>query len=155
MPHPPLPSTQSAVLAIETTAARHGREVSTSHDIGRDRTFAGLVGADGTGAGTGPGADEFAAIPHEALVEIAGPPEVTVRLFVHDEALVTVDGVAFDVPRDSVPAFLNSLWTGLVHVRQRVFPPSCTMIVTVPGEPSYREAVTLLTLTPWLAGRIR
>ncbi|MFB8237993.1 hypothetical protein ACFC58_15730 [Kitasatospora purpeofusca] len=153
MPHPPLPSTQSAVLAIEATAARHGRELSTSHDIGRDRTFAGLVGADG--AGPGPGADEFAAIPHEALIEIAGPPEVTVRLFVHDEALVTVDGVAFDVPRDSVPAFLNSLWTGLVHLRQRVFPPSCTMIVTVPGEPSYREAVTLLTLTPWLAGRIR
>ncbi|MEK2493268.1 hypothetical protein WN990_27305 [Kitasatospora purpeofusca] len=151
MPHPPLPSTQSAVLAIEATAARHGREVSTSHDIGRDRTFAGLVGADGAGAG----ADEFAAIPHEALVEIAGPPEVTVRLFVHDDALVTVDGVAFDVPRDSVPAFLNSLWTGLVHLRQRVFPPSCTMIVTVPGEPSYREPVTALTLTPWLAGRIR
>ncbi|MFB7380169.1 hypothetical protein ACFC26_30680 [Kitasatospora purpeofusca] len=149
MPHPPLPSTQSAVLAIEATAARHGREVSTGHDIGRDRTFAGLVGADGAGP------DELAAIPHEALVEIAGPPEVTVRLFVHDEALVTVDGVAFDVPRDSVPAFLNSLWTGLVHVRQRMFPPSCTMIVTVPGEPSYREAVTLIDLTPWLAGRIR
>ncbi|MFB8171565.1 hypothetical protein ACFC60_26845 [Kitasatospora purpeofusca] len=149
MPHPPLPSTQSAVLAIEATAARHGREVSTGHDIGRDRTFARLVGADGAGP------DELAAIPHEALVEIAGPPEVTVRLFVHDEALVTVDGVAFDVPRDSVPAFLNSLWTGLVHVRQRMFPPSCTMIVTVPGEPSYREAVTLIDLTPWLAGRIR
>ncbi|MFE6745165.1 hypothetical protein ACFVGM_04870 [Kitasatospora purpeofusca] len=149
MPHPPLPSTQSAGLAIEATAARHGREVSTGHDIGRDRTFAGLVGADGAGA------DELAAIPHEALVEISGPPEVTVRLFVHDEALVTVDGVAFDVPRDSVPAFLNSVWTGLVHLRQRVFPPSCTMIVTVPGEPSYREAVTLIGLTPWLAGRIR
>ncbi|KOV36860.1 hypothetical protein ADK60_05765 [Streptomyces sp. XY431] len=149
MPHPPLPSTQSAVLAIEATAARHGREVSTSHDIGRDRTFAGLVGADGAAA------DELAAIPHEALVEIAGPPEVTVRLFVHDEALVTVEHVPFDVPRDSVPAFLNSLWTGLVHLDQRVFPPSCTMIVTVPGEPSYREAVTALTLTPWLARRIR
>ncbi|WP_328958360.1 hypothetical protein [Kitasatospora purpeofusca] len=149
MPHPPLPSTQSAVLAIEATAARHGREVSTSHDIGRDRTFAGLVGADGAGA------DELAAIPHEALVEIAGPPEVTVRLFVHDEALVTVEHVPFDVPRDSVPAFLNSFWTGLVHLEQRVFPPSCTMIVTVPGEPSYREPVTALTLTPWLARRIR
>ncbi|MFJ4090871.1 hypothetical protein ACIPYS_04750 [Kitasatospora sp. NPDC089913] len=151
MPHPPLPSTQSAVLAVEAMAARHAREVSTTHDIGRDRTFAGLVGTDAAGAG----ADELAAIPHEALVEIAGPPEVTVRLFVHDEALVTVEHVPFDVPRDSVPAFLNSVWTGLVHVRQRVFPPSCTMIVTVPGEPSYREPVTALTLTPWLTRRIR
>ncbi|MFJ8436325.1 hypothetical protein ACIQ9P_33995 [Kitasatospora sp. NPDC094019] len=149
MPHPPLPSTQSAVLAIEATAARHGREVRTSHDIGRDRTFAGFVGGDGAGA------DELAAIPHEALVEIAGRPEVTVRLFVHDEAVVTVEHVPFDVPRDSVPAFLDAVWTGLVHLRQRTFPPSCTMIVTVPGEPSYREAVTALTLTPWLAARLR
>ncbi|WP_344335800.1 hypothetical protein, partial [Kitasatospora putterlickiae] len=99
--------------------------------------------------------DELAAIPHEALVEIAGVPEVTVRLFVHDEAVVTVDQIAFDVPRDSVPAFLNSVWSGLVHLKQRVFPPACTMIVTVPGERSYREAVTLYTLTPWLAGRLR
>ncbi|MFE6870193.1 hypothetical protein ACFVFS_27025 [Kitasatospora sp. NPDC057692] len=149
MPQDPLPSTQSAVLAIEAMAARHGRSVRTSHDIGRDQTFAGLVGGDGGGS------DELAAIPHEALVEISGPPEVTVRLFVHDDAVVTVDTIAFDVPRDSVPAFLNSVWTGLVHLRQRVFPPSCTMIVTVPGEPSYREAVTLYTLTPWLAGRLR
>ncbi|MEV6973783.1 hypothetical protein [Kitasatospora sp. NPDC093806] len=150
MPHPPLPSTQSAVFAIEAMAARHGREVRTGHDIGRDQTFAGLVGADG-----GSGADKLAAIPHEALVEIAGTPAVTVRLFVHDEAVVTVDHIPFDVPRDSVPAFLNSVWTGLVHLKQRLFPPACTMIVTVPGEPSYREAVTLPILTPWLAGKIR
>ncbi len=149
MPHPPLPSTQSAVLAIEAMAARHGREVSTAHDIGRDRTFAGLVGADGGGA------DELAAVPHEALVEIAGPPAITVRLFVHDEAVVTVENIPFDVPRDSVPAFLNSVWTGLVHLKQRLFPPSCTMIVTVPGEPSYREAVTLPTLSPWLVRKLR
>ncbi|MFB7469616.1 hypothetical protein [Kitasatospora sp. NPDC056184] len=149
MPHDPLPSTQSAVLAVEAMAARHGRSVRTSHDIGRDQTFAGLVGSDA------PGTDELAAIPHEALIEIAGPPEVTVRLFVHDEAVVTVDTIAFDVLRDSVPAFLNAVWTGLVHLKQRVFPPSCTMIVTVPGESSYREAVTLYTLTPWLAGRLR
>ncbi|MFE2105561.1 hypothetical protein ACFXAF_06760 [Kitasatospora sp. NPDC059463] len=149
MPHDPLPSTQSAVLAVEAMAARHGRSVRASHDIGADRTFAGLVGTDGGGR------DAFAAIPHEALVEISGVPEVTVRLFVHDEAVVTVDDIAFDVPRDSVPAFLNSVWTGLVHLKQRVFPPSCTMIVTVPGERSYREAVTLYTLTPWLAGKLR
>ncbi|MEE1826212.1 hypothetical protein PUR61_29090 [Streptomyces sp. BE20] len=148
MPHPPLPSTQSAVFAIEATAARHGRAVSTDHDIGHDRTFAGLVG-------TGGGGDELAAIPHEALVEIPGRPGITVRLFVHDEAVVTVDQIAFDVPRDSVPAFLNSVWSGLVHLKRRAFPPACTMIVTVPGEPAYREAVTLPVLTPWLAGKIR
>lgn len=126
-------------------AARHGREVRAAHDIGRDRTFAGLVGADG---------DELDAIPHEALLEIGGRPEIGVRLFVHDEALVTVDGIDFDVPRDSVPAFLDALWSGRVHVRQRAFPPSCTLIVTVPGEAAYREAVTMLHLTPWLAGLV-
>ncbi|MEV7780936.1 hypothetical protein [Kitasatospora sp. NPDC088351] len=146
MSHPPLPSTQSAVFAVEAMAARHGREVRASHDIGRDQTFAGLVGADGP---------ELGAVPHEALLEIAGHPEITVRLFVHDEAVVTLDGIAFDVPRDSVPAFLNSVWTGLVHVRQRTFPPSCTLIVTVPGEPGYREAVTYHHLSPWLAGKTR
>ncbi|MFD0276484.1 hypothetical protein ACFVHB_21620 [Kitasatospora sp. NPDC127111] len=152
MPHPPLPSTQSAVFAVEAMAARHGREVRAGHDIGRDQTFAGLVGADGGGGG---GGGEFDAVPHEALLEIGGRPETTVRLFVHDGAVVTVDGIAFDVPRDSVPAFLDSVWSGLVHVKQRTFPPACTLIVTVPGEPGYREAVTRLHLTPWLAGLMR
>ncbi|MFJ9949692.1 hypothetical protein [Kitasatospora sp. NPDC091207] len=148
MPHPPLPSTQSAVFAVEAMAARHGREVRAGHDIGRDRTFAGLV------AGHTPG-DGLDAIPHEAFLEIGGRPEVTVRLFVHDEAVVAVDGIAFDVARDSVPAFLDAVWSGDVHVRQRTFPPSCTLIVTVPGEPGYRETVTHLQLSPWLAGLIR
>ncbi|MEU6236759.1 hypothetical protein [Kitasatospora sp. NPDC047058] len=147
MPHPPLPSTQSAVFAVEAMAARHGREVRAGHDIGRDQTFAGLVGADGGG--------ELDAIPHEALLEIGGRPATDVRLFVHDEAVVTVEGIAFDVPRDSVPAFLDAVWSGLVHVRQRTFPPACTLVVTVPGEPSYREAVTHQDLTPWLAGLVR
>ncbi|MFI6847876.1 hypothetical protein OG535_04755 [Kitasatospora sp. NBC_00085] len=150
MPHPPLPSTQSAVFAVEAMAARHGREVRASHDIGRDQTFAGLVGA-GVGGADG----ELDAIPHEALLEITGRPGTTVRLFVHDEAVVTVESIAFDVPRDSVPAFLDSVWSGLVQVRQRTFPPSCTLIVTVPGEAPYREAVTHQHLSPWLAGLIR
>ncbi|MFB7614974.1 hypothetical protein [Kitasatospora sp. NPDC056181] len=152
MPRPPLPSTQSAVFAVEAMAARHGREVRASHDIGRDQTFAGLVGADGAGAGGGGALD---AVPHEALLEIAGRPAITVRLFVHDEAVVTVEDIAFDVPRDSVPAFLDSVWSGLVHVRQRTFPPSCTLIVTVPGDAPYREAVTYHQLSPWLAGLMR
>lgn len=146
MPHPPLPSTQSAVFAIEAMAARHGREVRAAHAIGRDRTFAGL---------TAPEDDGLTAIPHEALLEIGGHPEVTVRLFVHDEAVVTVETVAFDVPRDSVPAFLDALWSGRVHLRQRTFPPSLTLVVTVPGEPAYRESVGAFELTPWLSGLIR
>ncbi|MER7752584.1 hypothetical protein [Kitasatospora sp. NPDC097643] len=154
MSHPPLPTTQSAVHAIEAMAARHGREVRAQHDIGRDRTFAGLVGADGTGSSGGSGSSELDAIPHEALLEIAGRPAVTVRLFVHDEAVVSLDGIAFDVPRDSVPAFLNSVWTGLVHVKARTFPPSTTMVVTVPGEDGYRESVGVHDLTPWIAGLI-
>ncbi|MFF1907569.1 hypothetical protein [Kitasatospora sp. NPDC058218] len=148
MTHPPLPSTQSAVLAIEAMAARHGREVRAAHDIGRDQTFAGMVGGHATG-------DGLDAIPHEALLEIGGRPGITVRLFVHDEVVVAVDNIAFDVPRDSVPAFLDAVWSGLVHVRQRTFPPSCTLIVTVPGEPDYREAVAYYQLSPWLAGLIR
>ncbi|MBO1417521.1 hypothetical protein [Streptomyces sp. FH025] len=148
MPHPHLPTTQSAVLAIEAVAARHGRTVHAEHDIGNDRTFAGLVGPEASGGEPG-------AIPHEALLEFDGRPAVTVRLFTHDEVTVTVEGIAFDVDRDSVPAFLNAVWSDLVHVKARTFPPSTTLIVTVPGEPSYREGIGVHSLTPWLAGRIR
>ncbi|MFF3072436.1 hypothetical protein [Kitasatospora sp. NPDC057936] len=148
MTHPHLPTTQSAVLAIEAVAGRHGRTARAQHDIGRDRTFAGLVGAGDPGG-------ELDAIPHEALLEFDGRPAVTVRLFTHDEAVVSVEGIAFDVQRDSVPAFLNSVWGGLVQVKARTFPPSTTMTVTVPGEPTYREGVGLPDLTPWIAGQIR
>ncbi|ARF81527.1 hypothetical protein ACIG0C_12895 [Kitasatospora aureofaciens] len=145
MPPPHLPTTQSAVLAIEAVAARHGRAVRAQHDVGSDRTFAGLVGHE----------DGPDAIPHEALLEFDGSPRTAVRLFTHDEVTVTVEGIPFDVPRDSVPAFLNSVWSGLVHVRARTFPPSTTLIVTVPGEAGYRESLGLHDLTPWLSGRIR
>lgn len=148
MPHPSLPSTQSAVFAVEAMAARHGRSVRATHDIGRDQTFAGLLLPEGL-------AGDLEGIPHEALLEIDGAPGLTVRLFVHDEAVVTVDGIAFDVPRDSVPPFLDAVWGGLAHVRRKAFPPSCTLVVAVPGEASYREAVTDLALTPWLAGIVR
>ncbi|MEV7186721.1 hypothetical protein [Kitasatospora sp. NPDC093102] len=151
MPPPHLPTTQSAVLAIEAVAGRHGRTVRAQHDIGRDRTFAGLVGPAGPDDLDG----EPDAIPHEALLEFDGRPAVTVRLFTHDEVTVTVEGIAFDVDRDRVPGFLNAVWSDLVHVKVRTFPPSTTLIVTVPGEPSHREAIGVHDLTPWLAGRIR
>ncbi|WP_316527855.1 hypothetical protein [Kitasatospora brasiliensis] len=149
MPPPQLPTTQSAVLAIEAVAERHGRTVRAQHDIGRDRTFAGLVGGVDSLDGEPDG------IPHEALLEFDGHPAVTVRLFTHDEVTVTVEGIAFDVDRDRVPGFLNALWSDLVHVKARTFPPSTTLIVTVPGERGYREAIGVHDLTPWLAGRIR
>ncbi|MFJ8623100.1 hypothetical protein ACIRD3_09640 [Kitasatospora sp. NPDC093550] len=145
MPPPHLPTTQSAVLAVEAVARRHGRSVRARHDIGADRTFAGLVEADGG----------FDAVPHEALLEFDGSPAVGVRLFTHDEVTVTVEGVAFDVDRDRVPGFLDAVWSDLVHVEARTFPPSTTLIVTVPGEPSHREGIGVHDLTPWLAGRIR
>ncbi|MFF2544780.1 hypothetical protein ACFVUY_19685 [Kitasatospora sp. NPDC058063] len=154
MPPPHLPTTQSAVLAIGAVADRHGRTVRAQHDIGRDRTFAGLVGPGGPGGPGGPDA-ELDAVPHEALLEFDGRPAVTVRLFTHDEVTVTVEGIAFDVDRDRVPGVLNALWSDLVHVKARTFPPSTTLIVTVPGEPSHREAIGVHDLTPWLAGRIR
>ncbi|MEU1285930.1 hypothetical protein [Kitasatospora sp. NPDC005856] len=157
MPPPHLPTTQSAVLAIEAVAHRHGRTVRAQHDIGRDRTFAGLVGPGGPGAPGGPGGPdgELDAVPHEALLEFDGRPAVTVRLFTHDEVTVTVEGIAFDVDRDRVPGFLNAVWSDLVHVKARTFPPSTTLIVTVPGEPSHREGIGVHDLTPWLAERIR
>ncbi|MGW4892565.1 hypothetical protein ACWEQL_09920 [Kitasatospora sp. NPDC004240] len=139
------------MLAIEAVAARHGREVRATHDIGRDRTFAGLTAPQGPEL-AGP---DLAAVPHEALLEIAGRPETDVRLLGHDDAVVTLDGIPFDVPRDSVPAFLDAVWSGDVRVRQRTFPPSATLIVSVAGEPDYREAITMLQLTPWLAGLVR
>ncbi|MFI2607625.1 hypothetical protein [Kitasatospora sp. NPDC018619] len=149
MAPPHLPTTQSAVLAIEAVARRHGRTVRAQHDIGRDRTFAGLVEPQG------PGGELDDAVPHEALLEFDGRPAVTVRLFTHDEVAVTVEGIAFDVDRDRVPGFLNAVWSDLVHVRARTFPPSTTLIVTVPGERSHRADLGLRDLTPWLAGRIR
>ncbi|MEU9045350.1 MULTISPECIES: hypothetical protein [unclassified Kitasatospora] len=160
MPPPHLPTTQSAVLAIQTVADRHGRTVRARHDIGRDQTFAGLVGppgpvGSGSSGGSGGSGGEFDGIPHEALLEFDGRPRVAVRLFTHDEVTVTVEGIAFDVERDRVPGFLDAVWTDLVHVRARTFPPSTTLIVTVPGEPSHREDVGVHNLTPWLAERIR
>ncbi|MFE0464741.1 hypothetical protein ACFW1A_36355 [Kitasatospora sp. NPDC058965] len=131
-----LPTTEAAVAAVTALARRHGRALAVEHDIGADRTFAGAVGA------------VDAALPHEALLELAGRPAVRVRLFTHDEALVTVEGVDVDVPRDRLPAFLDAVYGGLAHVKVRAFPPARTLKIAVPGEPTYREHVDLMT--PWL-----
>ncbi|GAA1231910.1 hypothetical protein GCM10009665_22690 [Kitasatospora nipponensis] len=152
MPPAVLPTTQAAVDAVAAVAERHGRSVTASHDIGEDQTSAALFAAHPAAAATGerwPHAD-LAAVPHEALLEIGGTPAVAVRFFVHDEAQVTVEGVAFeDVARERVPALLDALWSGLAHVRRRTFPPALTLEVAVPGEPTHRAHVD--RLTPWLA----
>ncbi|GAA1935106.1 hypothetical protein [Kitasatospora viridis] len=141
MPRSVLPTTQAAVAAVTATAERHGRSVTASHDIGADQTFAGLLA-------TGSDDADPSAVPHEALLEFGGTPAVTVRLFTHDEARVTVEGVGFDVRREVLPDFLDAVWSGLAHVRVRTFPPAQTLKVAVPGEPTYREHVDLMT--PWL-----
>ncbi|AUG79270.1 hypothetical protein CFP65_4523 [Kitasatospora sp. MMS16-BH015] len=137
------PSTQSVLTAVSAAAHRFDRPVRITEEIGADRTSAALTAA--------PSADPAEFFAHEALIELGGQPAVEVCLFTHEDARVTVDGVAFDVPKASVAAFLAAVWSGLAHVRTRAFPPATTLVVAVPGEPSYREPVPLPTLTPWLA----
>ncbi|GAB2743314.1 hypothetical protein [Kitasatospora kifunensis] len=138
MPRAVLPTTQAAVAA--------------THDIGDDQTFAGLHrpgAAPGPQSGTDWTHQDLTGVPHEALLEFGGVPTVSARLFDHDEVKVTVDGVAFeDVPRDSLPAFLDAVWSGLAHTRIHRFPPGLTLKVAVPGESTYSELV--LRATPWI-----
>ncbi|WP_240138953.1 hypothetical protein [Streptomyces sp. MUM 178J] len=145
-------STESAVAAITGIAEAHGRGLTVAHDIGADQTTRRTA------------ADPFAvfdpdgSLPHEAYVEIDGSPAVIVHLYPapDDDATVTVDGVEFpDVPRDSVPAFLRSVYGGLASVKGRFFPPGQWLVVPLPGDAVYKEPITSLTLTPWLARSIR
>lgn len=68
-----------------------------------------------------------------------------------------VDGVEFhDVPRDSVPAFLRSVYGGLASVKGKFFPPGYWLIVPLPGDETYKELVLRgASLTPWLSGKVR
>ncbi|MFF7636847.1 hypothetical protein ACFZB9_27395 [Kitasatospora sp. NPDC008050] len=152
-----LPTTQAAVAAATAVAERHGRQVTATHDIGDDRTFAGLSRPGACGgpvSGTDWTHQDLARVPHEALLEFGGVPEISVRLFDHDEVTVTVEGVAFeDVARDSLPPFLDAVWSGLAHTRIHRFPPGLTLKVAVPGEPTYSEHV--LRTTAWINGIAR
>ncbi|MFJ3973832.1 hypothetical protein [Streptomyces sp. NPDC090021] len=143
----PPPTTQSAIVAIRETAAEFGHAIAVEEEIGNDDSSAGLS------VDRRDDADNF--FSHEAFIRIGGRPAIEVCLYDHDEARVGLDGVEFDVPRDSVPAFPHAVWSGLVHVKTRVFPPSGTLIVTLPGEPSYREPLLSPNVTPWLVGLMR
>ena len=144
------PTTESAVTALRTLAAEYGREIEVSHDIGADQT------SRRSAAGVGITMDPDGSLPHEASVDLGGSPQVSVRLFPEDDALITVEGVECpDVPRDDVPAFLRSLYDGLAHVKARRFPPGYFLIVPLPGDRTHREFMPMITLTPWLSSRVR
>ncbi|MFJ7154302.1 hypothetical protein ACIQUQ_05135 [Streptomyces sp. NPDC101118] len=150
MTHPQLPTTEAAVAAIRAIAEEFRRGITVSEDIGADQT------SRRTSAGVFTVVDPDGSLPHEAFVELAGAPAVGVRLFPEDDAKITVDGVEFhDVPRDAVPAFLRSVYTGLAHTKARLFPPGHWLVVPVPGDETYRELIAPTTLTPWLARGVR
>ncbi|MFI0876482.1 hypothetical protein C6W96_18565 [Streptomyces sp. CS149] len=150
MKRPHLPTTESAVSAIRDLAEERGLTFSVIDDIGADQTSRRSSAALFTAL------DPDGSLPHEAFVELEGSPKVSVRIFPEDDAKITVEGVDFhDVPRDSVPAFLRAVYEGLAHVKGRFFPPGQWLVVSLPGDESYKEMITDTALSPWLAGRIR
>ncbi|MFF3432082.1 hypothetical protein [Streptomyces sp. NPDC002602] len=150
MTHPHLPSTEAAVTAIREIAAEYGMEMTVTDDIGADQT------SRRTSAGVFTIVDPDGSLPHEAFVELSGVPTVSVQVFPEDDAKITVDNVEFnDVPRDSLPAFLRSVYSGLAYTKGRFFPPGHWLIVPLPGDETYKELVTLTALTPWLSSGAR
>jgi hypothetical protein len=150
MKHPHLPTTQAAVTAIREIAREYHLELTVTDDIGADQT------SRRTSAGAFTVLDPDGSLPHEAFIELGGSPAVTVRIYPEDDAKITVDDVDFeDVPRDSVPAFLRSVYGGMAHVRERFFPPGQWLVVPLPGDETYKELILRYTLSPWLARNIR
>lgn len=150
MPYPHLPSTESAVAAVREVAAAYHLEVTVTDDIGADQT------SRRTSAGAFTVLDADGSLPHEAYIELGGAPVVTVQVFPEDDAKITVDGVAFeDVPRDSVPAFLRSVYSGMAYVKGKVFPSGQWLVVPLPGDETYKELVPRTMLSPWLARNFR
>ncbi|MEV5607104.1 hypothetical protein [Streptomyces sp. NPDC052225] len=150
MDHPHLPTTEAAVAALRGIAREFNLEIEVDHDIGADRT------SRRTTADVGRTTDPDGSLPHEAYVDLGGSPRITVRLFPEDDALITVEGVEFhDVPRDEVPAFLRSCYSGLASVSGKLFPPGYRLIVPLPGDRTYKEFLPMIQLTPWLSRHVR
>lgn len=150
MDHPHLPTTEAAVTAIREIADDRCLEMTVTDDIGADQT------SRRTSAVVFTTLDPDGSLPHEAFVELGGSPTVSVRLFPEDDAKITVDHIEFhDVPRDSVPAFLRSVYGGLAYTKGRFFPPGQWLVVPLPGDETYKEMITNTTLTPWLARSTR
>lgn len=150
MTYPHLPSTEAAVIAVREVAKAYSLEVTVTDDIGTDQT------SRRTSAGAFVVTDADGSLPHEAFVELGGVPAVTVQVFPEDDARITVDGVVFDdVPRDSVPAFLRSVYGGTAYVRSRFLPPGQWLVVPLPGDETYKELVPRTMLSPWLSRSFR
>ena len=150
MGFPHLPTTMAAVVAIREVAREYGVAMSVTDDIGADQTSrritVGALGAE----------DPDGSLPHEAYVELSGSPTISVQIFPEDDATIIVDDVQFsDIPRDHVPAFLRSVYSGLAFVEGKMFPPSLRLVVPLPGDQTYQEPVLRMTLTPWLTRRAR
>lgn len=145
-----LPTSEAAVVAIREIAKEFALSMSVTDDIGADQT------SRRTSAELFTVLDSDGSLPHEAFVELEGSPSVSVQLFPEDDAKITVDGVEFhDVPRDSVPAFLRSVYGGLASTKGRLFPPGQWLIVPLPGDKTYKELILDFNLTPWLARSAR
>ncbi|MFJ3905126.1 hypothetical protein [Streptomyces sp. NPDC090025] len=148
--HPHLPTTESAVRALRDVAREFNVEMVVTDDIGADQT------SRRTSAGAFTVLDPDGSLPHEAYVELGGSPVVSVQLYPDDDARITVEGVVFDdVPRDAVPPFVRAVHGGLAHVKGRFFPPGWWLIVSLPGDETYKELILHNTLTPWLSGKVR
>ena len=148
--HAHLPSTEAAASAVREIAREYNRTVAVTDDIGADQTSRSMsTGALGA-------TDPDGSLPHEAYLELAGSPMVTVQLFPDGDATITVDEVEFpDIPRDVVPAFLRSVYSGLAFVEAKTFPPAMWLTVPLPGDETYKELIVRTTLTPWLSRNSR
>lgn len=150
MTHPHLASTEAAVMAIREIAQEYNLEMSVTDAIGADQT------SRRTSAGAFAVLDPDGSLPHEAFIDLGGSPAVCVRIFPEGDAKITVDDVDFeDLPRDSVPAFLRSVYGGLAHVNRRLIPPVLWLVVPLPGDETYKELILGSTLSPWLARNVR
>ncbi|NED80142.1 hypothetical protein G3I76_08525 [Streptomyces sp. SID11233] len=150
MGHPHLPTTEAAVAAVREVARAYNLEMTVTDDIGADQT------SRRASAGAFAVLDAGGALPHEAFVELGGTPVVTVQVFPEDDAKITVEGVEFnDIPRDSVPAFLRSVYGGTAHVKATRFPAGRRLVVALPGDETYKELIARTMLSPWLVRSTR
>lgn len=150
MGHPHLPTAEAAVTAVREVARAYNLEVTVTDAIGADQT------SRRSSAGAFAVLDPDGSLPHEAFIELGGSPVVTVQVFPEDEAKIAVEGVEFeDIPRDSVPAFLRSVYGGTAHVKARSFPPGRWLVVPLPGDETYKELIPRTMLSSWLARSTR
>ncbi|MEU7045761.1 hypothetical protein AB0A77_32525 [Streptomyces varsoviensis] len=150
MDRPHFASTEAAVVAVRAVAREYGLAIEVTDDIGADRS------ARRSAAGVGAVTDADGSLPHEAYIELGGSPRIDIELYSEGDAKISVDTVEFhDVPRDSVPDFLRSVYGGLAHVKGRFFPPGWRLVVPLPGDETYKELILRHALTPWLGSRVR